>query len=729
MKLQKYLWVAFVATVLLLYSCNNDLNVSIVNPNVEQQFHEQALATAQPRFSWNYGTNRRSDEEKSTTESEVIQQNYRIIVATTAENAQKSIGDLWDSGVVPSNQMLYIPYAGKELKSRDKAYWKVITTVTAQGGKKAKLASEVKSFEISLLNQEDWQAKWIGHEFDDDVLVGKTRLAARYLRKDFALKGEVSEARLYVSGMGVYSAYLNGREIAPEELLKPTLSWYSKRVYFNTYDVTKMLQQGDNAVGIILEGGRYTSLRYNAANPNWDGTEHVFGFGTPRLLLQLEVTYKDGQKETIVSDETWKITNHGPIRTANEWDGETYDENFDLGNWNQADYDDSEWLQAELVEAPEGQLSPQPNPNIKVMGLIKPHDVFKKGDKWIIDMGQNMVGVLYVDNKQFAGLECGDTVMFRYAETLNPDSTLFTKNLRSAECTDYYIAGNTPANDWWKPMFVYHGFRYVEITGLHGNLPTNPFEWGFIGLPMYDEMPMTGEFITSNKIINAVYRNATWGIRGNYRSMPTDCPQRDERLGWTGDRTTGNYGESYIFNNHQLYAKWLADGEDSQWDNGSLANVIPPYWRGYTDNMTWPGAMVTVTDMLYTRFGDMEPIRQHYAAWKKWMLHMKNDYMRAGLMPRDTYGDWCMPPESLELIHSNDATRITDATVISTPFYCYLCGKMAKFAEILGFDEDVTFFQKEITTSTIAFNDKYFNRVTGVYANNTVTAKKDWKTR
>ena len=721
MKYRLLFFLTLAATSLLLFACNDKLNITITNPNVEQQVHEQPLATAQPRFSWNYGTDRRSDEENPTTESEVMQQNYRIIVATTAENAQKGIGDLWDSGVIPSSQMLYIPYAGKELKSRDKAYWKVITTVTAQGGKKAKLASNVKSFEISLLNQEDWQAKWIGHEFEDDVLVGKTRLAARYLRKEFALKNEVSEARLYVSGMGVYSAYLNGQEIAPDELLKPTLSWYSKRVYFNTYDVTEMLQQGDNAVGIILEGGRYTSLRYNAANPNWDGTDHVFGFGTPRLLLQLEVTYKDGQKETIVSDETWKITNRGPIRTANEWDGETYDENFDLGDWNQAEYDDSAWLQAELVDAPEGQLSPQPNPNIKVMGLIIPYNVFKKGDKWIIDMGQNMVGVLYVDNKHFTGLECGDTVMFRYAETLNPDSTLFTKNLRSAECTDYYIASKTPANDWWKPMFVYHGFRYVEITGLHGNLPTN-LEWGFIGLPMYDEMPMTGEFITSNKIINAVYKNATRGIRGNYRSMPTDCPQRDERMGWTGDRTAGNYGESYIFNNHQLYAKWLTDGDDSQQENGSLANVIPPYWRGYTDNMTWPGAMVTVTDMLYTRFGDVEPIRQHYAAWKKWMLHMKNDYMRAGLMPRDTYGDWCMPPESLELIHSNDATRITDATVISTPFYCYLCGKMAKFAEILGFDEDVAFFQKEITTSTIAFNDKYFNRVTGVYANNTVTA-------
>ncbi|MBR0539684.1 MAG: family 78 glycoside hydrolase catalytic domain [Bacteroidales bacterium] len=700
-----------------LISCNGSLDVTITNPNVEQQVHEQALAIAQPRFSWNY----------ETTENDVVQQNYRIIVASNAQNAQKGIGDLWDSGVIPSSQMLYIPYAGKELKSRDKAYWKVITTVTAKSGKKAKLASDVESFEISLLNQEDWQAKWIGHEFEDDVLVGKTRLAARYLRKEFALKGEVDKARLYVSGMGVYSAYLNGREIAPEELLKPTLSWYSKRVYFNTYDVTKMLQQGDNAVGIILEGGRYTSIRYNEANPNWDGTEHVYGFGTPRLLLQLEVTYKDGQKETIVSDETWKITNLGPIRTANEWDGETYDENFDLGNWNQSGYNDTAWLQAELVEAPEGQLSAQPNPNITVMEKLKPVSLFQKDDKWYLDMGQNMVG--FIDMKA-RGQQPGDIITLRFAELLTPDSLLYTANLRSAECMDRYIVTNNSqlltdsqlstlnSELHWHPMFVYHGFRYVEISGL-GEMPNlDDFE----GWVIYDEMPVTGSFETSNEIINAVYHNAYWGIRGNYRSMPTDCPQRDERMGWTGDRTTGNFGESYIFDNQQLYAKWLTDGDDSQWDNGSLANVIPPYWRGYTDNMTWPGAMVTVTDMLYTRFGDVEPIRQHYAAWKKWMLHMKNDYMRAGLMPRDTYGDWCMPPESLELIHSNDATRITDATVISTPFYCYLCGKMANFAEVLGFDEDVTFFQQEITTSTIAFNDKYFNRVTGVYANNTVTA-------
>ena len=710
MKYRLLLFFAIAVTSLFFYACTNNLTITLTNPNVEQQFHEQPLATNQPRFSWNY----------ETTENEVVQQNYRIIVASTAENAQSGVGDLWDSGVVPSNQMLYIPYTGKPLHSRDKACWKVITTVVAKG-KKAKVESDVKSFEISLLNQDDWQAKWIGHEFEGDVLVGKTRLAARYLRKDFTLKNDIKEARLYVSGMGVYSAYLNGCEVAPEELLKPTLSWYSKRVYFNTYDVTKMLQQGDNAVGIILEGGRYTSLRYNAANPNWDGSDHVFGFGTPRLLLQLEVTYKNGQKETIVSDETWNITNRGPIRTANEWDGETYDENFDLGDWNTAGYDASSWLQAELVEAPEGQLSAQPNPNITVMEKLKPISLFQKGDKWYLDMGQNMVG--FIDMKA-RGQQPGDIITLRFAELLTPDSLLYTANLRSSENTDHYIVANNSKLSTlnsqlkWHPMFVYHGFRYVEISGLRETPNLDDFE----GWVIYDEMPVTGSFETSNEIINAVYHNAYWGIRGNYRSMPTDCPQRDERLGWTGDRTTGNFGESYIFDNHQLYAKWLSDGDDCQWDNGSLPNIVPPYWRGYTDNMTWPGAMVTVTDMLYTRFGDVEPIRQHYAAWKKWILHMKNDYMRAGLMPRDTYGDWCMPPESLELIHSSDRNRITDATVLSTPFYCYLCGKMAKFAEILGFTEDVDFFNQEITTSTIAFNDKYFNRVTGVYANNTVTA-------
>ena len=430
MKYRLSFFLAFAAASLFFAACNDNLNITITKPNVEQQFHEQALATNQPRFSWNY----------ETTENEIVQQNYRIIVASTMENAQKGIGDLWDSGVVPSSQMLYIPYAGRELKSLDKAFWKVITTVTAKGGKKAKVESEVKSFEISILNQEDWQAKWIGHDFEDDVLVGHTRIAARYLRKEFALQGEVAEARLYVSGMGQYSAYLNGTEIAPEELLKPTLSWFPKRVYFNTFNVKEMLKESENAIGIILVGGRYSAIRHDLNSPNgWDGSEHVPHFGTPRLILQLEVTYKDGRKELIVSDETWKITNQGSIRTANEYDGETYDENFELVNWNKAGYDDSVWLQAKLVEAPEGQLSAQPNPNITVMEKLKPISLFQKNDKWYLDMGQNMVGFI---NIKVRGQQQGDNITLRFAELLTPDSLLYTANLRGAECTDRYIVAN-----------------------------------------------------------------------------------------------------------------------------------------------------------------------------------------------------------------------------------------------------------------------------------------------
>ncbi len=697
--------------VLLAFASCGRIEISIVNPNVEQQFHPQALATNQPHFSWNYETDAQN----------VIQTSYQVIVASTFENVQKGIGDLWDSHVVKSSQMLYIPYEGTALKSRDKAYWKVIATVTANG-KRTKVESDIQSFEISLLNQEDWQAKWIGHEFDDDVLVGHTRLAARYLRKEFELQNEIKEARLYVSGMGVYSAYLNGQEVAPEELLKPTLSWYPKRVYFNTYDVTEMLREGENAIGVILEGGRFTTIRNTANSNGWDGPEFVPNFGTPRMILQLEITYRDGRKEMIVSDETWRITNQGPIRTANEYDGETYDENYELGEWTHHGYDDSAWLQAELVEAPEGKLSAQSNPNITVMEKLKPVSVFQKGDKWMLDMGQNMVG--FIDMK-IHDQQPGDTITLRFAELITPDSLLYTANLRGAECTDRYITANTshfsPLNShlYWHPSFVYHGFRYVEISGLREKPSIEDFE----GWVIYDEMPVTGSFECSNEIINAVYHNAYWGIRANYRSMPTDCPQRDERMGWTGDRTTGNYGESFIFNNHQLYAKWLCDAEDSQWENGSLPNVIPPYWRGYTDNLTWPGAVVTATDMLYTRFGDTEPIRQHYAALKKWLLHIKSQYMKEdGIIHRDTYGDWCMPPESLEMIHSNDPKRITDSPLLSTPFYCYLCGKMAKFAKVLNLADDIKYFIEEISNATVAFNEKYFNYTHCYYGNNTVTA-------
>ena len=728
-----------IAFAMLLSACGNGIHIK--NLTVEHQDGSQALATNQPRFSWQY----------ETKKEKVEQIEYRIVVSTTAQNASKGIGDLWDSGVQESSRMLYIPYEGKELHSRDIAYWKVYTIVAyGDNGKKTAVESDVRSFEISLLNPDDWHAHWIGRDYDDDSLNGHTAIAARYLRKEFRLKKDIIKARLYISGLGVYSAYINNMEVAPTEWLKPTLSDYTRRIYFNAYDVTELVREdGLNAVGVTLEGGRFTTVRHDSNYLEWCGINHAAHYGLPQLLMQLEVTYRDGTADTIISGKGWKITNRGPIRKSNEFDGETYDARLDLGDWTKPDYDDSQW-DAAIVDYdrqnmykediynprhrvareypvvtgsplpnnykrpdPMQLLTPQPNPNIKVQQTLLPINIFRKGDKWILDMGQNMVGVLDLD---LFDTQSGDTIILRYAETLASDSTLYTANLRSAECTDRFIARG--GRYCWHPMFTYHGFRYVEISGLRYTPKLN----NFIGLVLYDEMPFTGTFETSNEIINAVYRNATWGIRGNYRSMPTDCPQRDERMGWTGDRTTGNYGESLIFDNHRLYAKWLQDLEDSQFENGALPDVAPAYWRNYTDNMTWPGAFITVADMIWRRFGDFRPVEQHYDAMKRWLLHMKKYYLKDGILIRDTYGDWCVPPESPELIHSRDTNRITWPACLSTPYYVEYCRMMEGFATNLHQDDDVQYFENEINTVTKAYNARYFNSAAGCYANNTVTA-------
>ncbi len=724
--------------------------VEITNLTVEMQDGSMPLATATPRFSWNY-------EAKVDN---VMQTSYRIIVASSEEKARRGEGDLWDSQTVDTSQMLYIPYAGKPLKSRDRCWWRVYTTVTygapASRRHEETLESPIQYFELSLLDRSDWHARWIGRDYEDDKIEDHTEVPARYLRHEFQLRQGIDHARLYISGLGQYQAFFNGQEVAPDELLKPALSDYTRRVYFNAYDVTDLLWKGDNAVGVILAPGRFTTPRHDTNYLEWCGINHAAHYGRPQLLMQLEVFYKDGTADTIVSGEGWRITNRGPIRKANEFDGETYDARLDLGDWTSPRYDDSRWQDAVVdydrhnmnledrfnprwkrrddrydasmpfpdsaeiaAQRLEYELTPQPNPNIRVMERLKPKAVFRKGDKWILDMGQNMVGTLELKIENLK-LKNGDTITLRYAELLTADSVLYTDNLRSAECTDRYIAAANSQFSIFNFQFVYHGFRHVEISGLPEG--SKPVLSDFTGLVLYDQMASTSTFETDNDIINAVHRNAFWGIRGNYRSMPTDCPQRDERMGWTGDRTTGCYGESFLFNNHRLYAKWLQDLEDCQWPNGQLSDVAPAYWRNYTDNMTWPGAFITVANMLYIRYGDLEPVRTHYDAMKRWLLHMKKYYLKDGILIRDTYGDWCVPPESPELIHTRDTNRMTWPANLSTPYYYLYCKLMKGFAAKTGNYADTAYFENEMDFVRSAYNARYLDTLHGCYSNNTVTA-------
>ncbi len=679
--------------------------VSITDMTVELLENPVGVAAEQPRFSW----------QIASEKPDLMQTAYRIKVAADAAGLDQETNLIWDSGVVGSDQSVFVSYAGPKLESRKDYWWKVLVTTN----KGDSVWSAPAHWSMALLDSTDWKAQWIGIDSalnaTDVVNDVRTRLAARYLRKEFPVEGNIASARLYISGLGMYECYLNGAQVGEGDLFAPTISDYTKCVYYNTFDVTDKLKEGENTIGVILGNGRFFSMRM-ITKETMPGAviPSLTHYGYPKLLAQLEITYKDGKQEIITSDNSWKLTTNGPIIANNEFDGEEYDAHLEMKGWNKNGFDDKEWIEAKIVGAPQGTLTAQTNPNIKTMETITPVAINKLNDSTLIlDMGQNMVGWLAVSLK---GVK-DKPIRLRFAETLQPDGSLYMANLRGALVTDIY----TPAQDGmfsWEPKFTYHGFRFVEITGLDYVPELKEFK----GRVNYDEMETTGSFACSDSTLNQIYHNAYWGIRGNYRGMPTDCPQRDERMGWLGDRAMGSFGESYIFRPTLLYEKWLRDIQDSQRPNGQIPDVSPTYWPFYSENVTWPAAYPCIVDMLYNQYGDVNAVKEHYASLKKWMEYIRDTHMTDYIIVKDVYGDWCMPPESPELIHSMDPTRVTDGRLLGTSFYYRLLNMMAKFAAVSGHNEDIPAYNELAQKVKEAYNKMFLNAETGQYANNTVTA-------
>lgn len=678
-------------TALGSLSLRKNNGVHIGRMRCEMRENPAGIDTDTPRLSWELHSDERS----------VHQTGYRILVASSEGLLARNRADKWDSGWVSSDESVGIDYAGAPLASREECFWKV--QVRTDKGRTE--WSQPARWSVALLDSTEWKARWIGIDslFTGEQDTGQTRLAARYLRREFRVTGQVRRATLYICGLGLYEAFLNGQRIGSQELA-PAPTDYDRSVRYNTFDITDALNEGDNALGVVLGNGRYFSMR----NP---GIRH---FGFPKLLLQAEIEYADGSRRTITSDTSWRLTARGPIRANSEFDGEEYDARLEMPGWDRPGFDDTGWMQAREVGAPAGRLLAQANPNIRPCGICRPTAIRElRPGVHILDMGENMVGWLAMRR---CG-EPGDTIRLRFAETLNPDGALYTANLRSARATDCYIPDGR-SDGWWEPTFTYHGFRYVEISGYPGTPRTEDFE----GRILCDEMELTGRFATSDSTINRIYRNAVRGIRGNYRGMPTDCPQRDERMGWLGDRTVGSLGESFVFDNDLLYAKWLQDIEETQLGNGAISDVAPNYWTLYNDDVTWPSAYIVIARTLYEQFGDRRPIDERYASMKRWMDHMRRDYMRDGIISRDTYGDWCMPPEAPELIHSQDPARKTDGALLSTATFYQLSGIMSDFARLTGHETDAREFALLADTLREAYNRRFFDPATKSYGNNTVTA-------
>ncbi len=648
------------------------------------------LRTAQ--FSWQIRSSKR----------DVTQVAYAIRVAKTVKGLQDENLLYWDSEKVKSPQCLQIPYQGRRLPYASNVYWQV--EVWLSNGEYVK--SPVQMFQTGL-KPEAWKARWIGIKDLKNVQTdgeGRRDLPARYLRREFRIDGKVKRAMLYISGMGYSAGFINGKAVS-EDVFGTLPTDYNKTVYYNTYDVTSLVRKGDNAISALLGNGYALGLR--KGNPV---------FGTPALMAQLVVeTAKD--TVVIVTDSSWKATNEGPIQKNNLYDGEFYDARREMKGWTIPLFDDSGWAQADVMRIPDGVFDSQPCQGRRTQERIAPVSIRQTGDgKYLVDMGQNMVGQLQTTLQG----KTGQPVVLRHAEILDPknEDEIYMANLRTAQCTNTYV----PASDGiftYQPALVYQGFRFVEISGI----TAAPKPEDIVGHVQYDRMETRATFECDNELLNRLHKNAFWGIRGNYQGMPVDCPQRDERMGWTGDRVTGCYGENLLFDNAPLYYKWLQDMMDTQLEDGHLSVTVPIFWDSkYREEVTWTAAMVYVTYMLYTRHADLQAVRKYYPALRNWARYVMSAGMVEGVMTKDRYGDWCMPPERQELIHSEDSTRKTEAAVLSSTVFYDCLRMMAEMADKLGLNADRMEYQKISRNLKEAYNRKFFNPQTARYSNNTVTA-------
>ncbi|MBE6341202.1 MAG: alpha-rhamnosidase [Bacteroidales bacterium] len=704
----------YILVALIAVACSKPRNEKVVvcDLRTEHLQNPTEIASTAPRLGWRL----------ESSANDVRQLSYHIIVSSTRENAENLVGDLWDSAV-DSPESQWITYAGAQLKSDTRCFWRVnVTTNCGETG-----WSDVATWNVGLLNESDWSGQWIGLDKANswDVEEEHSQLSARYIRSEFNADDSISSATLYICGLGLYEAFINGQRVGSQELA-PAPTDYRRTALYNAYDVTEMLKSGErNAIGVTLSNGRFYTMQQHKK------PYKITNFGYPRLRANIVVRYANGKRQVISTNNKWKLTADGPVRSANEYDGEIYDARKELGAWTIVGFDDSKWQNAERVASPYGTLRPQEMPGMAVVDSVAPINITRRGNSYIVDFGENMAGRVRIATKNG---KAGESLVIRYAEKLTDEGELYTENLRHAYSVDKYIySGREKRGDTWNAHFVYHGFRYVEVSGV-SELTSDDIQAQKIS----DLMERTGYFHSNDSTLNKVFSNVVRGIQANYKGMPVDCPQRDERQPWLGDRTMGTFGESYIFDNHALYTKWMRDISEAQREDGCIPDVAPAFWNYYSDIVTWPAAFPFTLQMLSERFKDNRPMQHYFPDLMRWVKHMRDCYLVDGILTKDKYGDWCVPPEDIKMIHSQDPARVTEGALISTAYYSIICSQMSHAAKAhnLGTAEEIELLDDIAYITKKAFLDKYLTVKRGTaavpghvlypdstyFGNNTVTA-------
>jgi alpha-L-rhamnosidase len=639
-----------------------------------------------PRFSWRLVASQRGAAQTA----------WQVRVASTREKLRRGEADLWDSGTKKGAAANQIAYGGKPLTSGAECFWQV--RVWDEAGRPSAW-SEPARWGVGQLAATDWRAQWISYRDTTPLHKSRTELylpAARHYRKEFSAAKPVRRAMVYASALGVYDLHCNGQRVG-DAYLQPGWADYRKRAYYRAHDITALLRAGSaNAIGAVVAEGWYSGYvgfgLLVGQGPNRSG-RYFYG-KTPAFFAQLEIEYTDGSRETVVTDTSWQVTDRGPTREADIIMGETYDARAELSGWATAGYAAKEWdaaikaednarvravftdalgeREVDLGFTKPGRMQAYAAPPIRVTQELPAKAITEpKPGIYIFDLGQNFAGNVRLKVQGAAGTR----VQLRYGEMLHRDGRLMTENLRKARATDAYILRGDPAGETWTPRFTYHGFQYVEVTGL----AQKPGLDAITGLVLHNDTPAAGRFECSDSVLTQFGRNAWWTQRANFVEMPTDCPQRDERLGWTGDAQAYIRTATFNADTAAFYTKWLDDLVEGQHSFGAYPDYAPyPMAHGMRAGKSfgtgWTDAGIICPWTVWQVYGDTRLLTKNWASMTRFM-----DFRQAtmsveslGLSIGNPWGDWLNVKEE------------TPIEYIDTCYHALDCQLMAEMAEALG---------------------------------------------
>ncbi len=619
--------------------------VSVKNLLCENLTNPIGLDSKSPRFSWQLISDKRN----------VIQNAFEIKVISGKTT-------VWNSNKQLSDQSVHILYTGSPLETGKKYNWQV--RVWDNEGK-VSLWSDVATFQMGLLNSSSWMAKWIEAGFTEDSV----NRPAQYFRKQFSLPKKIASATAYITAHGMYEALINGKRVG-DAYLSPGWTSYNKRLQYQVYDVTALLNNGNNAVGVTLGNGWYRGFLAWGDNKNIYGKK--LGF-----LFQLNISYSDGSIATFISDESWKSST-GAIRFSEIYHGETIDAREEKSGWSMPDYNDAGWNTVKIASYSNENLLATYNEPVKKQETFKPVKIFKTpAGEQVIDFGQNLVGWVMMTAKGNAG----DKVIIRHAEVLDKKGNFYIENLRAAKATATYILkGNEEEN--FEPHFTFFGFRYIKVEGYPGDLkPEN-----FTAVALYSNMKPTGTFTSSSALINQLQHNIQWGQKGNFLDVPTDCPQRDERLGWTGDAQAFSRTAAFNFGVNNFFAKWLRDVEADQFATGSIPHVIPNVLGTNAGGSAgWADAATIIPWNMWLAYGDKKILEDQFSSMKAWLGYMEKSSKDYLWNTGSHFGDWLF----FRPFDDNDGrSAVTDKYMIAQCFFAHSTQLVINAAHVLNKKEE-----------------------------------------